>query len=141
MTKNFRKGFTALEIIIALGIISLLGALSLVSFLNSRRVGELVTAGNEMLAVLRLAHEKAVAGQGGDPWGVRLAGNAYYLFQGVSYGSAVSSVTYIVPSSIEIANIALAGGGQEILFRSVDGITDQQGTFTVRVRGAPPPGF
>ena len=136
MKNNFQKGFTALEIAIAVGIVSLLGALSMVSFMNARRVQDLVTAGNDILSVLRLAHEKAVSGQGEDPWGVRLESDAYRIFQGHSHAGAATTTTYALPSSIEIANISLAGGGQEVVFRPIDGMTGQQGTFTVRVRAS-----
>ncbi len=131
-----RKGFTALEIVVAVGIITILGALSLISFMNSRRIAALATTGNEVLAILRLAQEKAVAGQGEDPWGVRLENGVYYIFQGSSYADAVSTTAYTLPSSIEIANITLVGGGQEVVFRPIDGMTDQTGTFTVRVRAS-----
>lgn len=123
-----------LEIVVALGIVALLGALSLVSFMNARRVQSLVSTGSEVLSVLRLAQQKAAAGQGGDPWGVRLEQGYYRLFRGASYAEAVTTTSYPLPTGLEITDIALAGGGQEIVFRPLDGHTEEQGTFTVRVR-------
>lgn len=135
--KNWKiHGFTALEITIVVGIVSLLGALSLVSFFNTRRVQNLVTAGNDALSVLRLARENAVAGHGGDPWGVRLEQGQYFLFQGLSYGSSVNTTRYALPPGIEIADIILAGGVVEAVFRPTDGHTEEWGTFTVRAQGS-----
>lgn len=131
-----QKGFTLLEITIAIGIVALLGALSLVSFANSRRVAALVATGNETLAVLRLAQQKAAAGQGGTPWGVRIEAGQYRLFQGSTFASAATTTSYVMPSGLEIVNITLAGGGQEILFRPGAGTTDQPGTFIVRVQNS-----
>lgn len=131
-----RKGFTALEIIIAVGIVSLLGALSLVSFVNSRHASALVATGNEVVSVLRLAREKAAAGQGGTPWGVRIESGQYRLFQGSTFASAATTSTYVLASDLEIVNITLTGGGQEILFRPGAGTTDQPGMFTVRVQNS-----
>lgn len=133
-TFEYRAGFTLLEIVVALGIVTLLGALSLVSFVNARRVQSLVTTGNDALSVLRLAQQNAAAGYGDSVWGVRLEHGQYHLFQGATYAGAVTKTAYTLPTSLEITDIALAGGGQEIVFRPVDGITDQQGTFTIRVQ-------
>lgn len=133
-TFEYGTGFTLLEVVIAVGIVSLLGALSLVSFLNTRRVQNLVTAGNDALSVLRLAREKSAAGHGEDPWGVRLENGQYFLFQGLSYGSSATTTRYSVPPGIEIVDVLLAGGGIEAVFRPPDGRTEEQGTFTVRAQ-------
>lgn len=124
-----------MEIVIALGIVLLLGALSLVSFFNSRRVQNLVTAGNEVLGVVRLAEERALAGDGEDLWGVRLEAGQYYLFRGVSFAGGEVIQSYTLPSGIEIADVPPAWG-QEIVFNRVDGTTGQEGSFTVRVQGS-----
>lgn len=119
-----------------MGIVTVLGVASLVSFVNSRRVQNLATAGNEVLAVLRTAQERALAGEQEDMWGVHLETGQYHLFRGASYASGTTVGTYTLPSGIEIANIALAGGGAEAAFRRLDGATTAAGTFTVRVQGS-----
>ena len=131
---SFRRGFTALEIVIVVSILSLLGSLSLVSFLNARRVQDLVTAGNDLVVVLRLAQQKAASGEGGSAWGVRLEQGQYVMFQGTSYAVAATTTVYALPPRVEIADIALWGGGQEVIFSGVEGATLQQGTLVVRVR-------
>lgn len=131
-----RNGFTMLEILIVVALLGLLGALSLVSFVNSRRAQDLVTAGNDVLSVLRLAQAKALAGEAGEQWGVRLEQSQYILFRGAAFAGSPATTAYALPSAIEIADAALAGGGQEVVFRRLDGATAQAGTLNVRVRGS-----
>ena len=136
MQMNFgsKKGFTALEILIVVGVFTLLGVLSLVSFINSRRVRDLVTAGQDVLSVLSLAQARAVAGEDGEQWGVRLEQSQFIIFRGASYAGGTAVRTYALPATIEIVDITLAGGGQDAVFRRLDGQTSQAGMFTVRVR-------
>lgn len=126
-------GFTALEIVMVVGILTLLGALSLVSFVNSRRVRDLAIAGTDTLSVLRLGQAKAIAGEDASAWGVRLEQSRILLFRGSSYGGATLTTAYPLPSTVEILNIVLQGGGSDVVFRRLDGRTLQSGTFEVRV--------
>ena len=130
------KGFTLLEIALSIGVLTLIGALSLVSFVNSRRVRDLTVAGADTLSVLRLAQAKAVAGEDASAWGVRLEQSRTLLFRGTDYASATLTTAYPLPATVEIANVVLQGGGSELVFRRLDGRTSQPGTFEVRVTGS-----
>lgn len=132
-----QKGFTLLEIVITAAIIALVGALSLVSFVNSRRVRDLIVAGQNALSVLQTARANAGAGQDASQWGVRLEQERIILFRGPTYALATASTSYPLPSTVEVADIALAGGGQDVIFKRISGVADtgSAGTFIVRVRG------
>ena len=125
-----------LEISICAALMALIGALALISFYNSRTVRDLVTSGQNTVSVLQTARTNASAGQDASPWGVHLDLWRITLFRGSAYAGASASTSYPLPSSIEIADIALAGGGQDIVFKRITGATDQSGTFLVRVRGS-----
>lgn len=129
-------GFTLFETIVVVAILTLVGGVSLISFVNSRRVRDLATAGQDALSVLRLAQTKAVAGDGASPWGVRLEPAQFVLFRGATFAEATLIDSYPLPSTVEIANIALTGGGQEVVFRRLDGRAASNGTFDVRVQGS-----
>lgn len=128
-----KGGFTLLELLIAVSIITLLGAASLVSFINSRRIRELDSSGQNVLSILRLAQSRALAGEENDVWGVRLELARFILFRGPAFAGSPSAEIHQLPAAIEIANIALAGGGQEIIFQKITGRTEQSGTFELRV--------
>ncbi len=135
-SSRYGKGFTLLEVAITIGIVVLIGAISLVSFINSRNVRDLTTSAQNVLSVLRLAQSKALGGEDNSQWGVRLEQAQFILFRGTTFASSTSTQSYSLPSSIEIVNIILAGGGQEVAFKRLSGQTDQTGVFTVRIKGS-----
>lgn len=130
------KGFTLLEVAISVGIVVLIGTISLVSFINSRNVRDLTTSGQNVLSVLRLAQSKTLGGEDNAQWGVRLEQSQFILFRGATYSGSTLTQAYAIPSSIEIVNINLSGGTSEVVFRRLTGQTDQSGSFDVRVRGS-----
>lgn len=131
-----RVGFTLLEVALAIGVMVLLAAIGLVSFVNSRNVRDVTASGQNIISILRLAQAKTLGGEGDDAWGVRLEQGQTILFQGASYAAASATTTYALPQALEIANINLSGGGQEIVFKRLTGYTDTSGTFEVRARSA-----
>lgn len=133
--RQFLTGFTLIELVIAVGIIGLMGAIGLVSFVNSRHVRNLSNSGQEIISVLRLAQTKTLAGENNSSWGVKLETSRYILFRGGSYAGASWTEIFNLPGNIEIANISLAGGSQEIVFNRLDGRTNQTGSFDLRVSG------
>ncbi|QQG45581.1 MAG: type II secretion system protein [Candidatus Sungiibacteriota bacterium] len=127
-----RRGITLLEVVVSVAILALLGAVSLVSFTNSRRVRDLTTAGGNVLSILRFAQARALGGEDNSPWGVKLEQNQFTLFRGASFSGSTLTEVHALPSGIEVANIVLAGGGQEIVFKKISGATDQSGGFDLR---------
>ncbi len=125
-----------MELVIVIGLMAMIGALAFASFATSRRVRDVVTSGQNTLSVLRTAQTRAVAGQDNLPWGVRLESGRFILFSGASFASSSNTTIYTLPASVQITNIALAGGAQEIVFHRLDGKTDQAGAFDVRAIGS-----
>ncbi len=132
--QKFKRGFTLLELTITISIITLLGTLGLVSFINSRNVRELATQTQNLVSLLRLAQARTLAGDGNAPWGIHLTQNSYTLFRGPSFAAASFTENYPVPQNLELVDTALAGGGPDVIFKRITGETDTYGTFTVRVQ-------
>lgn len=135
-TFHKRQGFTLIELVIVLGLMAVIGALAFASYATSRRVRDVVANGQNALSVMRTAQTRAIAGQDNTLWGVRLEANRFILFSGAAYAGSLATTIYTLPATVEIANIALAGGGQEVVFHRLDGRTDQSGTFDVRAIGS-----
>ena len=131
-----QNGFTLLEIVISVGIVALIGSLGLASFLGSRRTRDLNVGTQSALSVMRLAQSKTLAAEGGGPWGIRLEGDRYTLFpaQNPFNATTASNTVYILPSTLEITNINLAGGGQDVIWERITGKTVKLGTFELRVK-------
>lgn len=132
-----KAGLTLIELLISLGIIFLLAALGLSSFVQSRNIRDLSSSGQNALSVLRQAQSRALAGENNSAWGVHLETSQFVLFRGSTYTGASFTKNFLLPSAIEIANISLAGGGSDVVFNRIDGSTTQAGTFDLRVRSAP----
>lgn len=129
-------GFTLLELVISTGILVLAGVMFITSFLQSRNTRDLVSSGQNVLAVLRLAQARSLGGANNNVWGVHLTGSQYELFRGTTYVGGTVIETFVVPNTLEIANITLAGGGVDVIFDRLTGATIQSGTFLVRVKGS-----
>jgi len=138
---HYNQGFSLIEILITVAIITILAAGAMVSFNTSRNVRDLVTSSQDTLSVLRLAQSKTLAGENDSAWGVHLAAGQIILFKGNTFAGSPLTVVYPLPGSIEIATITLNGGGNDIIFKRVTGETDQTGTFVIDVINAPANSF
>lgn len=125
-----------IELAVVVGVMGIVGALAFASYATSRRVRDVVTNGQNALSVLRTAQTRAVAGQDNTTWGVRLESGRFIIFSGVSYASSATTTIYTLPATVQIVNIALAGGGQEVAFHRLDGRTDQPGAFDLQAVGS-----
>lgn len=131
-----RRGFTLLEILISISVLTLISGMALVSFVNSRNVREAVVSGQDIISVLRLAQSKSIGGEDNSAWGVHLEQGQAVLFRGTSYAGATFTQNFPVPARLEIADITLTGGGSDVIFKRITGRTDQAGSFTARIRSA-----
>jgi len=140
-TRCHTKGFTLMEVVIVIGIIGIFSTVALVSFNASRNVRDLTTSSQNTLSILRLAQSRTLAGENDSAWGVRLASNQITLFEGDTFAGSPLTTIYPLPSSIQINNISLNGGGNDIIFKRITGETDQTGTFLLSVIGSPSNSF
>jgi len=127
-------GLTLIEAVIVVATLMIISALALASFVNSRNVRDLTINGQNILSVLRRTQSRALAGDENDQWGIRLEQTRYTLFKGPNFASSATTTVYDLPQNLEIVNITLSGGGQDIVFKLLSGETDQFGTFDLRVK-------
>jgi prepilin-type N-terminal cleavage/methylation domain-containing protein len=130
------RGFTLIELLISIAIVTLVAVAGLASFTNSRNVRELSSSGQNVLSILRLAQSRALAGSDNASWGVHFQQSQFVLYRGPTYAGSGLTETFLLPASIEIANIILAGGGVDVLFNRLDGKASQSGTLDVRVKSS-----
>lgn len=137
MVSNHNSGFTLLEIITVTAIVLLVAMLTLISFNQSRHTRNLVTAGQQSLTLLQLAQSKTLAGEDNAQWGLHLGATTLTLFKGSNFAAATTTAAYPLPSGIEIANISLSGGVNDIIFKKILGTAEATGTFELRVSALP----
>lgn len=127
------RGFSAIELLIAIGIVTLLGALILVSALGFRARRDVSIVAQEIVTTLRRAHARTMAAEGGGQFGVHFEATKYVLFSGATYDPAApSNEGKMLPGNLEISLISLAGGGSDVVFSKVSGRTSAAGTIEIR---------
>ena len=122
-------GFTLIELIIVLGIITMLSVGLLVGLQTFRHINDLDRAAAGTMELLRTARQRTVVGDQNDRWGVHVTSSQSELFQGSAYiGSNADKYDYPIRVT---ASWALMGGGNDIVFDRIDGTTGMNGTITL----------
>lgn len=132
------KGFTLLEIIIAIGLVSAAGIMVSISFSKINANKALETSASEAASVITQARTKTLAGENASQYGVYLGEGELILFRGASYSSSdPNNVSTSLHSLVGIRNVSLSGGGRSVVFQKLTGSTVQSGTFEVYLKQNP----
>lgn len=129
MSKNFRQkaGFTLIEIMLAVGLMTAFLSLSVPVFQSFIYNNDLDTAINSGVRALRLAQENARGMYYDDAWGVKFTTNEIVLFKGNSYASRDTSYDSTYPISTGIS----VSGTSEYIFAKFTGTPTGTGTVTL----------
>ncbi len=133
----FKKSnsFTLIESLIIFGIFIILTAITVPLFRFFEKETDLNNSTEEIINVLRLAQNKTLASEGDNQYGVHFESNKYVLFKGISYNpSATDNEIYNLSMRVEIYEIDLTGGGTEVIFDRITGVTSQFGKISLRLK-------
>lgn len=127
------RGFTILEIMIAISIMAIITAITIISFASFRSRTDLNGNAQSIVSVLNIAKSNTISSQQASQWGVHFETNLYALFRGATYSAAdPDTKIYNIPSTLEISSIALNNGGANALFDRITGQTQNHGSITIR---------
>lgn len=126
---KFFEGFTFIEILITIGIFSILGSITLNALSNVRTGRELDAAVSETIATIRLAQSKTLASVEDSQYGIHFETDRVMLFQGASYAAGTTTETNVFSSRVRIMGISLLGGGSDVVFQRLTGTTTAYGTI------------
>ncbi|MDP2864425.1 MAG: hypothetical protein Q8N73_02100, partial [bacterium] len=134
MQKNF--GVTLIELVVILGILILLTALAVPTFIFFQTETDLNNSTEEIINTLRVAQNKTLGSEGASNYGVHFESDKLVLFKGTSYDSlAIDNEVHSLPKRVEIYEINLLGGGLEVIFNKIVGATSQPGNINLRLEG------
>lgn len=136
---KFLAGFTLIELIIVIAILSVLLAITIPNLVSYKKQTDLNNNVQEFVSTLKLAQNKALSSENNSKFGVYLdaAANKYTLFKGATYASDPPSYqVYFLQNTMEFYSISL-GGGNEIVFDKLTGVSEQSGSVSVRVKTNP----
>ncbi len=131
------KGFSLVEFIGIFAVTLITTAIVVGGFLGFKRGSELTLAKEHTLSQLREAKTRTLAARDNAAWGTRFEVDRIILFKESYSAGALENETIILPASAEISAIALAGGGNDAIFKRLTGETDQYGTITIRLKAEP----
>ncbi len=131
-----KAGFTLVEVLIVVAILSVLFTIVIFDFVSFRKTSNLDNSVQEFVSILRLAQNKAVSSENYSKHGVyintTISPNQYILFKGDNYLSEPSSYKiYSLQNNTEFYEISL-GGGNEIVFDKLTGVTEEFGNISIR---------
>ena len=132
------KGYTLVELLIAVAVLTVILIISATTFYNLTRKSDLDTSRDNVISVLNIARNKALASEGAKQYGVYFdtstSPDKYILFQGPNYAGRDVSFDEVcdLVSSVEISNISFNGGSDEVVFKRLDGSTDNYGSITIQ---------
>lgn len=125
-----KKGFTTMEILVVLAVLSFIVAITFSSLSDFRNKSALKSSTQTALSVLQNARQKTLSSENLSQYGVHIDNSDLTLFTGSSYSQGLSSnIVYSIDSNIEVT-YSLNGGGSDIVFDRLTGQTSNYGTIT-----------
>lgn len=135
--RTHTHGVTFLELTITVGILGLLLAVIMPSFLNFRRSSILNTEMQEVVTLINKARLSAMSSKGDMKYGVHFESGKIVLFPGAVYaGGASENEEHILNSALMFSAITVNGGGADVIFEKITGATSQNATTTLLVTGS-----
>ncbi len=121
------KGFSLVEILIVLGIFTVLASVSILGYLNFTAHSNLEISTVGLVESIRFAQSSSQAGVGDSKWGVQISLDQVTIFKGDSYTTRDSSFDQIMGLSSKV----IASGLSEIVFEKLMGSTVNTGVITL----------
>ncbi|MBI2013731.1 MAG: prepilin-type N-terminal cleavage/methylation domain-containing protein [Candidatus Colwellbacteria bacterium] len=122
-----RKGFTLIEIVIAIGILAALGGMGLLVAIEQYRTYALEADLGTAVSLIQRARTRAMANIGESEHGFYTDGINYVLFRGPSYANRDPDYDEEIPVAV-VVNIS---GTQEFVFSELEGIATPAGDLTL----------
>jgi len=125
------RGFTILEILITITVISIIGTAAGISLITYYRTASVEAAVKDVVGELRFVQGRAISGEDGDldgqrdTWGVRFSNGAddtYEAFYGVTYNVSNVKETIFLPSAVVFTTPA-ESSNSDIVFTPITGTT------------------
>lgn len=132
------KGFTLIEVLIALAIVAVIAAVGVTSLSNFNAQEALSVETVKVISLLSKARSQTLSAKGGNAYGVHFEERKAVLFKGAVYSASdPNNQTQVLHTEVKISALSLLGGGSEVVFKKLTGGTAQSGTVTLSLARNP----
>ncbi len=137
-SKSISRGFTLLELLLVIVIVTVVAALGVFSFTKLNSSQALEKSADLVVSTLNEARALTLSSKGDTQYGVYIEPSQIVLFSGNSYSSSdPANRVNTLHSLVGIQNINLSGGGTSVIFERLTGGTNQAGTLEIFLRSSP----
>ncbi len=137
MHSFYKKGFSAIEILIVVAILGIILAVVSFSFSGLKNSQALKNAVGDVVSSVDKARSMAFASVSSSEYGVHFQSNKIVIFTGTTYNSTSSTnETINIISPATISNVTLAGvsgTSGNLFFNKLTGVPSKIGTVTITV--------
>lgn len=124
-------GFSAVELLVVVALMSVLTAISASTFISVRQTQELKTASQDVWITIRSAHNATLSSDTDRAYGVRVEADRIVRFVAPTYtAGTTTNVTTNFPPSVT-ATTSFTGGVSEVVFARLTGEASATGTITL----------
>jgi prepilin-type N-terminal cleavage/methylation domain-containing protein len=136
-----KKGFTLIEIVIAVAIIAVLGIAMVVSLLGRRSTTDLTSTASQIAALLREAESRSMSQTQGVSWGVYFGNptntTPFYALFSTAYGPTTTAGYYRLPTTIGyVASTVAPGSSLSVTFSQINGLASVSTTIGLYILNA-----
>lgn len=126
---------TALEIMIAVVIVMIVGTLIMVPFSRFKSDQLLVSSSEQVISALREARANTLAAKNDTVHGVHFESGRFVTFDTAWSEGAEGNVVTPFQSPVTLSGINLVGGASDVVFARLSGKTNQTGTLVLQLNG------
>jgi prepilin-type N-terminal cleavage/methylation domain-containing protein len=132
MKTFYKKGFTAIEIVVVVAIMLILLGIVSFSFSGLKKSQALKDSVVNTLSSLDKSKSESFASVSSSVYGVHFQTDKIVIFKGTSYSSQSSSNENVsMTSPASITSINLSGGGSDLYFNRLTGVPSKTGTIII----------
>lgn len=129
------RGFSLLEILVVIAIAATLFTIVANVFSSYEKQQALDKDAEKIRSFLLEARGRTLSSRELSSYGVHFETSRTVLFRGSSYSASdPGNLSQPLRSEVEISNIALGGGGSDVIFARLTGATTGAGTVTLRLK-------
>jgi len=131
-------GFTLVEVLVVIAILIIISALTFASFFNLDDRQALDVSVKQIDSFLEEARSLTLASKDASQYGVHFDTESITRFRGSVYSETdPDNVVSNLHNKIQISDVSLSGGGNEVIFDRLTGNTSQSGTITISLKSDP----